>query len=65
LWSCGENQNIPNPTPTTRFSCGLVVNFINKIIQNSHFPIAFENLVVKMKIFQTPPPPQDFLVVLW
>ena len=32
LWSCCKKENIPTPTPTTRFSRGLVVNFINKMI---------------------------------
>ena len=36
LWSCGVNNQ--NATPTTRFSCGLVVDSNTKIYTKSIFP---------------------------
>ena len=51
---CGESSEhikIPNPTPTTRFSCGLVVDSNTKIYVKNIFPPRLKALVVNLVVF--------------
>jgi hypothetical protein len=48
--SCGENEHIPNPTPTTRFSRGLVVNSNTKIYITIIFRPILKTLVVNLVV---------------
>ena len=62
MWSCGENENIPNPTPTTRFSCGLVVDSNTKICLKNVFPPRF-TLTIHIYVMKSTTRPQENLVV--